>query len=97
MTASTGDRRGLDQARALDRAYFAAHPKAKSYVRPLIEGECLLYPDPPKGTRVAVAFVSERQTTKALILHGEKEGPARRDAERLAFLLRGQTERGAAA
>lgn len=88
---------GVERARAADRAYFAAHPGAKSYTRPLIDGECAALPPGARVQAVAVAFVSERQTVKRIVWPGERAKAACRDVERLAHLLRGGADRGVSA
>ena len=42
----------IDSACAVDRAYFEAHPGEKSYVRPLVPGEC--WPLDPRANMVEV-------------------------------------------
>lgn len=95
MTAP--DMHPADRARALDRAYFQAHPTAKSYVRPYIEGECTALPPGVTVECVAVAFVSARVTVKTAILTGDSRRQARQESERLAHLIRGGTDRGVSA
>lgn len=93
----TPDAHPADQARALDRAYFRSHPTVRSYMRPHIEGECQQVPPGAAVECVAVAFVSARQTVKAIVWPGGDRKEARRDVERLAHLLRGQADRGVSA
>ncbi|WP_295817047.1 hypothetical protein [uncultured Deinococcus sp.] len=88
---------GLQRARVIDRAHFEAHPTARSYTRPLIEGECLTLPPGAQVAGVAVAFVSAVQTVRRIIWTPSDAQRARREAERLAHLLRGGADRGASA
>lgn len=86
-----------DRARAIDRAYFAQNPRATSYLRPYIAGECTALAPGVAVECVAVAFVSSRLTVKAAVFRGGSRKAARQEAERLAFLMRGQAGRGVAA
>lgn len=86
-----------DRARAIDRAYFAQHPRATSYLRPYIDGECTALAPGVEVECVAVAFVSSRQTVKAAVFVGGSRKDARQEVERLALLMRGGSPRGVAA
>ena len=85
---------GLEKARALDRAYFRRHPKALSYLRPLVSGECLALPAGVAVDCVAVAYVSRGFTVKAIVRPGEDRKAARREVEEIAARLRGGARRG---
>ena len=87
-----------DQARALDRAYFAHHPGALSYVRPFVPGECGgMYPPESAPPLVAVGYVSARMAVKSAVFSQSEVPGALRDIEKMADQLRGGAPRGVGA
>ena len=89
MTAKKeGQQHPSDVARAKDCAYFAAHPKALSHLRPYIEGEAAHLPDGLKVECVAVAFVSAGFTFKRAVLPGQDRAAARCEVEEMAVGFR---------
>lgn len=89
---------GLKKACELDRTYFRANPRARSYTRPYIEGECLqVAEDARRPMFVAVAFVSAGIRTKVAVYDRAGLAWAKREAEARAAQWRDGAARGMSA
>lgn len=80
---------GVQEARDADRAFFRAYPTAKSYTRPMFDGEYALAHPPGARVRcVAVAFVRPGFYLKALVLQQGSVPDVLRELEDMAAKFR---------
>lgn len=87
-----------EKARILDRDYFQHNPRARSYTRPYIEGECVgIAGGGFRPAFVAVAFVSPSMRVKVAVMDRAGLAEGKREAEAFAARWRGTPHRGVSA
>lgn len=83
-----------EKARTLDRDYFQHNPRARSYTRPYIEGECAgIAGSDLRPAFVAVAFVSPSMRVKVAVMDRAGLAEGKREAEAFVARWRGTPQR----